>query len=92
MLVLVITFITGNLKDCLIKELIPLKHLTYGITPKLNYYGTKTRVEFNGSCLKQHKIMDTCGKIAFTLFMKFLAILAITIIRHYKMHYLVQSN
>ena len=22
----------------------------YGITAKLNYYGTKTRVEFNGSC------------------------------------------
>ena len=63
MLVLVITFITGNLKDCLIKELIPLKHLTYGITPKLNYYGTKTRVEFNGSCLKQDKITYTHWKI-----------------------------
>ena len=25
----------------------------YSITPELNYYGTKTRVEFNGSCLKQ---------------------------------------
>ena len=50
MLVLVIAFITGNLKDCLINELITLKHLTYGITPKLNYYGTKTRVEFNGGC------------------------------------------
>ena len=60
---LVITFITGNLKDCLIKELIPLKHLTYGITPKLNYYGTKTRVEFNGSCSKQDKITHTHGKI-----------------------------
>ena len=87
-----IAFITGNLKDCLINELITLKHLTYGITPKLNYYDTKTRVEFNGGCLKQDKITDTHGKIAFTLFMKFLAILAITIIQHYKMHYLVQLN
>ena len=69
-----------------------IKTPNYIITPKLNYYGTKTRVEFNGSCLKQDKIIDTRGKIAFTLFMKFLAILAITIIRHYKMHYLVQSN
>ena len=24
----------------------------YKITPFLDYYGTKTRVEFNGSCLK----------------------------------------
>ena len=24
----------------------------YSITPNLDYYGTKTRVEFNGSCLK----------------------------------------
>ena len=30
-----------------------IKTPDYGITPKLNYYGTKTRVEFNGSCLKQ---------------------------------------
>ena len=35
----------------------------YGITTKLNYYGTKTRVEFNGSCLKQDKITYSCGKI-----------------------------
>ena len=26
------------------------------ITPALNYYGTKTRVKFTGSCLKQSKI------------------------------------
>ena len=35
----------------------------YGITLKLNYCGTKTRVEFNGSCLKQDKITYVCGKI-----------------------------
>ena len=26
------------------------------LTPTLSYYGTKTRVKFNGSCLKQPKI------------------------------------
>ena len=26
------------------------------ITPELSYYGTKTKVEFNGSCLKQDKV------------------------------------
>ena len=40
-----------------------IKTLDYGITPKLNYYGTKTRVEFNGSCSKQDKITYSCGKI-----------------------------
>ena len=33
-----------------------IKTPDYGITPKLNYYGTETRVEFNGSCLKQDKV------------------------------------
>ena len=28
----------------------------YSVTPFLDYHGTKTRVEFNGSCLKQEKI------------------------------------
>ena len=40
-----------------------IKMPDYGISPKLNYYGTKTRVEFNRSCLKQDKIMYTHGKI-----------------------------
>ena len=26
------------------------------LTPELNYYGTKTRVKFNGSCLQLSKI------------------------------------
>ena len=33
------------------------------LTPPLNYYGTKTRVKFTGSCLKQSKISYTHGKI-----------------------------
>ena len=40
-----------------------IKTSDYGITPKLSHYGTKTRVEFNGSCLKQDKITYTHGKI-----------------------------
>ena len=35
----------------------------YKVTLNLNYYGTKIRVEFNGSCLKQDKITYTHGKI-----------------------------
>ena len=50
---MVITFIVGNLKDCLIKKLILLKH-DYGITPYLSYYSTnKIRVKFDGGCLNQ---------------------------------------
>ena len=33
-----------------------IKTYNHSITPNLNYYGTKTRVEFNGSCLKQDKV------------------------------------
>ena len=33
------------------------------LTPVLNYYGTKTRVKFTGSCLKQPKISYTNGKV-----------------------------
>ena len=30
----------------------------YKITPELSFYGTKTKAEFNGSCLKQGKVME----------------------------------
>ena len=33
-----------------------IKTPDYGITTYLNYYDNKTRIEFNGSCLKQDKI------------------------------------
>ena len=33
------------------------------LTPALSYYGTKTRVRFAGSCLKQPKISYTHGKV-----------------------------
>ena len=32
------------------------------LNPLLDYVGTKTRVEFKGSCLKQHKISFNHGK------------------------------
>ena len=33
------------------------------LTPELNYYGTKTRVKFTGSCLKQSNISNTHVKV-----------------------------
>ena len=33
------------------------------LTPALNYYGTKTRVKFTGSCLKQSKISYNHGNV-----------------------------
>ena len=33
------------------------------LTPSLNYLGTKIRVKFSGSCLKQDKVTYTHGKI-----------------------------
>ena len=38
----------------------------YSFNPALNYYGTKTRLKFTGSCLKQSKISYTHGKIVNT--------------------------
>ena len=36
---------------------------SYKVTPQLSYYGTKTRVEFNGSCLKQDSVTFNDGKV-----------------------------
>ena len=33
------------------------------LIPILNYYGTKTRIKFSGSCLKQPKVSYTHGKV-----------------------------
>ena len=35
----------------------------HSVTPNLNYYGTTTRVEFNGSCLKQDSVTFNHGKL-----------------------------
>ena len=34
------------------------------LTPELNYYGTKTKIKFTGSCLKQSSRIFTHKKIA----------------------------
>ena len=43
-----------------------VKTSNHSITPNLDYYGTKRRVEFNGSCLKQDKITFNHGKVVNT--------------------------
>ena len=45
------------------KKVSSIKTSNRSITPNLSYYGTKTRVGFNGSCLKQDKITFNHGKI-----------------------------
>ena len=45
------------------KELDSITASNYKITTELSFYGTKTRVEFNGSCLKQDKVTYNHGKI-----------------------------
>ena len=35
----------------------------FGLDPSLDYYDTKTRVKFNGSCLKQDKVTCNHGKV-----------------------------
>ena len=59
---MVATFITGNLKGCLTKELILLKRLIIVLLQNLDYYGTKT-LEFNGSCLKQDSVTFNHRKV-----------------------------
>ena len=50
-------------KDFSDEELDSITASNYKITPELSFYGTKTRVEFNGSCLKQDKVIYNHGKI-----------------------------
>ena len=40
-----------------------IKTPNHSITPNLDYYGTKTRAEFNGSCLKQDSVTFNHGKV-----------------------------
>ena len=63
MLAVAITFISGNLRDYLIYS---IKTLNHSVTPNLDYYGTKKRIEFNESCLKQDKVTFNHGKIVNT--------------------------
>ena len=45
------------------KRLYSITVSNHKITPELSFYGTKTRVEFNGSCLKQDKVTYNHEKI-----------------------------
>ena len=64
LLVVVIIYTFGNLKVCLMKCLILLPPASnQKITPELSFYGTETRVEFNGSCLKEDKVTYNHRKI-----------------------------
>ena len=40
-----------------------IKTSNHSIAPNLSYYGTKTRVEFNGNCLKQDKVTFNHGEV-----------------------------
>ena len=40
-----------------------VKKSNHILTPNLDYYGTKTRLEFNGSCLKQDEVTFDHEKI-----------------------------
>ena len=68
-----------------------IKMFNHGITANLDYYGTKTRVEFSGSCLKRDTFTFIHGKevnITHCLWDKFYTLLII--IRHQKIVYLQQ--
>ena len=45
------------------KKINSIKSSNHSITPNLDYYDTKTRVEFNGRCLKQDRITFNHGKV-----------------------------
>ena len=50
-------------KGLLDERINSVKTTNYSITPSLDYYGTRTRVEFNGSYLKQDKVTFNHGKV-----------------------------
>ena len=45
------------------KRINSIKTSNYSVTPSLDYYGTKTRLEFNGSCLIQDKVTFNHKKV-----------------------------
>ena len=60
---MLIMFHHRNLKGYLLKLLSHRLHLIIVFTPALSYYGTKTRVKFTWSCLKQSLSSYTLGKV-----------------------------
>ena len=57
LVVMLVIFDHGNLKNCLMKILSFLLHLKKKkmLNPSVKYVGTKARVTFKGDCLKQDK-------------------------------------
>ena len=51
--------LTWKSKGLSAESIKPLTTSDNSLTPELNYYGTKTGVKFNGSCLQQSKISYT---------------------------------
>ena len=45
------------------KSIIPSTTSNYGLNPKLSYYGTKSRIQFTGICLRQPHFTLTHKKI-----------------------------
>ena len=60
-MVLVVIFIFRSLKGCL--NITAPTTSNYKLSPQLSYYGTKTRVKLDGSCLKQEKVTFNHGKV-----------------------------
>ena len=62
MLVMAVTFVTGNLwlSD---ENINSIKTPNHSITQNLSYYGTQARVESDRSCLKQIKVTFNYGKV-----------------------------
>ena len=57
-------FYHGNLKDYYTTETITPYATSYvSLTPLIDYYVSKVRVKFTGSCLKQPKLSYTHGKV-----------------------------
>ena len=54
----------GESKELSDERINSIKTPNHNITPNLDYYGTKTRVAFNGTnCLKQDKVTFNHGKV-----------------------------
>ena len=61
MLTMSVTFITGTrLSD---EKINSIKTPNHSLIPNLDYYGTKTRVEFNGNCWNQDEVTFNHGKV-----------------------------
>ena len=54
---------TWKSKGLSAESITPLATSDNSFTPALNYYVTKTKAKFTGSCLKQSKVSYTHGKV-----------------------------